>query len=444
MDDYDLVIAGAGAAGLAHAFFRQRAQPTIRVLVADAGPRAGGWVRTVHRDGYTCEAGPQGFRPNADSDALCAALGITANVVPAAAAAKKRWVLLRNRLVPLPGGLRQFLMSPLLSFGDKLRICREPWRQRGADAEESMAGFVARRFGAGTRPLAEALAHGIFAGDADRLEMASMFPQAVALEQQHGSVVRGMLRKKRDPAQPRVRRPVLCSFPGGMSFIVERLARGLGDALRLHTAVSSLRRDGNGWIIGLGDGVKGTVRAREVVLAIPAPAAASLVESFDAALAAELRQIRAASVASVYLGAPRKRYAHPLDGFGCLAPKQPSTLLGVLLCSSVFPNHAPADHALLRVMTGGIDHPAEIERSDDELVRQAVAHVRTLYGLSGEPTFVHVERCRSAIAQFETGHSRRLERIRARLPAHGGLTLLGASYRQIAVVGQWTAEGSHP
>jgi oxygen-dependent protoporphyrinogen oxidase len=444
MDRYDLLIAGAGAAGLAHAFFRRRAKPDLQVLVAEADQRAGGWVRTVARDGYTCEAGPQGFRPNDDTDALCDALGITPDVVPASPAAKKRWVLLDGRMVALPAGPGQFFTSPMMSFFDKLRIFGEPWRKRGTDPEESMAGFLTRRFGPGTRRLAEALAHGIFAGDADKLEMRSMFPTAVALETEHGSIVRGMFKKKRDKSKPRVKRPVLCSFRGGMSSVVDRLVQALGGAVALATPVVSLARDGDGYRVELGGSKPRTVHAREVVLAVPAHVAGKLVAGIDRDLAAELQQIRAANVASVYVGAPKSAFAHPLDGFGCLAPKQPSSLLGVLLCSSVFPTHAPEGHAMLRVMTGGTDHPGEVERSDRELQAQAVDHVRRLFQLQGEPTFLHVERCRSAIAQYEAGHSRRLDRIAARCKALPGLSLLGASYRQIAVVGQWTAVGSRP
>ncbi|MBM4062066.1 MAG: protoporphyrinogen oxidase [Planctomycetes bacterium] len=444
MDDHDLLIAGAGAAGLARAWFRLAAAPSLRLCVAEAAPRAGGWMRSVPRDGYLCEAGPQGFRPNEATDELCAALGVAGDVVPAAAAAQRRWVLLRGRMVALPAGPGQFLASPLLSFGDKLRLFGEPWRRRGDDPEESMADFLVRRFGRGTRPLAEALAHGIFAGDAARLEMASMFPLLTELEQRHGSVVRGLFRRKRDRSKPRVQRPVLCSFRGGMAGLADRFVRELGDRLLLGTPVQSLQKDGDHYVVGFGGARPRSVRAREVALALPSAAAAALVAGFDPALAADLQQIRSASVASVYLGAPRERFAHPLDGFGCLAPKHDSPLLGVLLCSSVFPDHAPRGHALLRVMTGGAEHPREIDRSDAELCAQAAGHARALFGLSGEPTFLHVERCRDAIAQFEKGHRARLERIGARLSHHPGLSLLGACYRQIAVVGQWTAEGSRP
>ncbi|HLQ38880.1 MAG TPA: protoporphyrinogen oxidase, partial [Planctomycetota bacterium] len=236
----DLLVAGAGAAGLAHAFWRQRATPGLRLLVAEAAPRAGGWVHTLQRGGYTCECGPQGFRPNADTDALIDALELADEVLPASPLARRRWLLLDGRLQALPAGLLQFLGSPLLSLRDKLRVCGEPWRRRGSDLEESMAAFVTRRFGPGLRPLAEALAHGVYAGDADQLEMCSMFPQAVALEQQHGSVVRGLWKHQR----PRPRRPALCTFRGGMGRSTAALQQALGPALRLQTRVRALRADG--------------------------------------------------------------------------------------------------------------------------------------------------------------------------------------------------------
>ena len=442
MEHYDLVVAGAGAAGLAHAFHRRRRDPGARVLVAEAQRRAGGFVRTVERDGYVCELGPQGFRPGPEVDALLDALGAAGDVVAAAPAAMKRWVVLHSRLCTLPAGPLQALRSPLLGARAAVSLCGEPWRARGDDPEESLAGFVARRFGARARPLAEALAHGIFAGDADRLEMASMFPRLVELERRHGSVVRGLWRERR--RGPRPRRPALCSLRGGMAALVDRVAARLGGALALGTPVQRVEAAGGGFVVTLGGAAERQIRARELALALPAAAASALLAPLDPVLANELRQVRAASVASVWIGAPRAAFAHRLDGFGCLAPKHGSPLLGVLLCSSVFPHHAPSGQALLRVMTGGSEHPGDVERADGELLTQAVTWLRELFGWRGQPAFVHVERSRDAIPQFEIGHRRRLDRVAAAVARHQGLSLLGASYRQIAVTGQLGEAGSRP
>ncbi|MCC6671851.1 MAG: protoporphyrinogen oxidase [Planctomycetes bacterium] len=439
----DLLVAGAGPAGLAHAFWRRRARPDLRVLVAEAAPRAGGWVRTVMRDGWTCEAGPQGFRPNADSDALLDALELRDEVVPAAAAAKRRWVVQDGRLVALPAGPLQLLTTPLFRFRDLLRLVREPWVPRGGTPDESMSAFLSRRFGPATRPLAEAMAHGIFAGDADRLEMRSMFPMAVECEERHGSVLRGLRRRPRPNPRP-PRRPVLCSLRGGMERSIRALAEALGESVLLGAPVQRVRREGEGYLVDLGGSRPRRFLAREVALAIPAHAAAGVVAGLDATLAEELRGIRAASVVSVYVGAPRDAFAAPLDGFGFLAPKHPSPLLGVLMTGALFPEHAPAGHMLLRAMSGGAEHPDEAERSDAELLGQARHWLGEYLGMRGQPSFVHVERTRNAIAQYESGHAARLARIAARTAALPGLRLLGASYRQVSVVGQWAEQGSHP
>ena len=51
---------------------------------------------------------------------------------------------------------------------------------------------AARRFGKQTAPLVQTVVSGIFAGNADELEMESAFPLMAACEREHGSVFKGM------------------------------------------------------------------------------------------------------------------------------------------------------------------------------------------------------------------------------------------------------------
>lgn len=448
----DLLVAGGGAAGTAYALWQRSAAPGLRVLVAEADTDAGGWIRTERRDGYVCERGPQGFRPTADSDRFVAMLGLDASVVPASAAAKRRWVVRGEHLCELPSGPGGLLTTKVMSFGAKLRALTEPWRRTRGAGDESIAGFVERRLGKGAVPLAEAMAHGIFGGEADRLELGSVFPAAAAMEREHGSLVRGaMARAKQARASrggPRVRRPALCSFAGGMQELVANVRDRLGDALATGTPVVSLRRDGDAFVAELGGARPGRVRARRVELALPAAAAAALVEPLDADLAALLRKIPTASVASTYVGAPRAAFDGDLDGFGFLFPgprhANGGPVLGTIFCSSTFPMHAPDGHALLRVMSGGAAHPGEVDRDDPALVDQAIAILRHFVGLRGDPTFTRVLRARAGIHQYERGHAVLREAIGERLRQQPGLGLRGAAYRQVSVVGQWSEAGSTP
>src|SRR5690606_30010536 len=94
------------------------------------------------------------------------------------------------------------LTTPLLSLRAKLRLLREPFARPAPGpapgSDESLAAFVRRRLG--PEPLARAVdpfVAGIFAGDPERLSVRHAFPRLHALEEAHGSILRGVIRQAR-------------------------------------------------------------------------------------------------------------------------------------------------------------------------------------------------------------------------------------------------------
>ena len=98
----DLLIIGAGPAGLCHAFWRLQQDPDLDVRIVDRAPQPGGWVQTRRTEGYSCETGPQAFRPCDASDTLIKALEMESRVVPCNDAAKLRFIARGGALHPLP------------------------------------------------------------------------------------------------------------------------------------------------------------------------------------------------------------------------------------------------------------------------------------------------------------------------------------------------------
>lgn len=430
----DLLIVGAGPAGLAHAFWRCRANSKLKVTVVEQQPKAGGWVQTHHVEGYTCEIGPQGIRPSDASEALVNALEIQDQVIPASSLAKQRFLARNGKLHPLPNSPISLLTTSIFSLAGKISLCLEPFRKSQELPDETLAQFVARRFGKQAVPLAEALANGVFGGDAHALEMAAAFPEIKAIETKHGSLIRGMLaQRKTKQAQPK--KPVLHSFAGGMHTMIQALCEFLGDRLRLSTSVSGVTRQGNQWIATLDNG--STITTQELVLAVPARVAGALLEPTSLDLAQELKTIPYASVSNIYLGYPRSQAPESLNGFGYLIDRRDtSTMLGAIYCSSVFPTCAPDDHILVRVMAGGTMWPGVNKESDEVLIQQADAMLRSYTGLATPRVFEYVQRAPAAIPQYVHGHRSRVARIRSQATALPNLQLLGNSFDAVSIVGQ--------
>lgn len=443
MTDCDLIIVGGGPAGLAHAFWRLRAQPQLRVHVVEAAAEAGGWLRTTELDGFQLEHGPQGFRPDDATDTFLAAAGLEDEVVACSQSALRRFVIKRGRLHELPSKPRDVLRSRLISMPAKLRLLWETRARSVGEPGESVASFVQRRFGRAAVPVAEAMMHGIFAGDAHALEVASALPTATALEREFGSLLKGMGARAKDrAASGAATRPAVCTFRNGMAGSVEALTGALGDVVRTGARVDRIARTPSGYT-ARGDRVE--LQAPELCVTAPPPQAAHLLRPLDAALGDCLAEIPSVSVVSSYLGFERSAVPEGVEGFGFLAPQgELGSVLGAIYASSVFPHQAPEGHALFRIMSGGHAHPHEVDRSDEQLLQQASDVLRELLGIYLRPSFRYVSRARAAIPQYISGHDARMRSAAASIEQLPGLTLRGAGYRKISIVGQWAEEGSTP
>jgi oxygen-dependent protoporphyrinogen oxidase len=309
----------------------------------------------------------------------------------------------------------------------------EPFRRRGTDPTESLAAFVGRRFGPEAVSLAEALASGVFGGDAHSIEMAAAFPAISRMESEHGGLIRAMWARRK---RPRTRRPALISFEDGMAALAGELARSLGADILFGHDVIGIERIADRWRVRLA-GDRPPVEAGELVLAVPAAIAAGLVRSEDPELASSLSEIQVGSIANVYLGFEGSDVQERLRGFGFLMTRgEASPILGAMYCSSVFPQSATEGRFLVRVMAGGVLHPHVVDWDDDTLVAEALATLRRYTGLNTRPQFQKVIRARNAIPQYVTGHSKRIEAIRACVQRHPDLSLIGNSYDEISVPGQ--------
>ncbi len=451
---------GGGISGLT-AFYalaqaRRDGAPVEEFLI-EACDRAGGLIRTERAGDFVIEAGPDSFlTEKAAGIALAKELGLGDDLVGSCDEQRRTYILHRNRLVPLPAGLKLFvpqrlgpaLTSPLFPFSSCIATLRErflpvPGNEREDD--EAVASFVRRHFGKGTlENIAAPLVAGIYGGDANQLSARSALPGLYGLQKQYGSLRRGVIKTSRN-SEPA--RPLFTTLRGGMEQLVYGLVRsgsaGPGaDRLRFGQRVTEIRPGGKAspplaqvgsgrYIIHCQDGSRFEVDA--VILALPAYECARLLGPVDAGLADALSAIPYAPAATVALAYSGCSPPAP-SGFGFLAPRNSGYRL--LACTFVhhkFPSRAPRGSALFRCFYGGVQDAEAARLDDHDLAALAQRELRGILGITTLPAFSRVDRWPLAMPQYVVGHEERIKKISAAMNKHPGLYLAGNAYSGVGI-----------
>ncbi len=436
VETFDVAVVGAGVSGLAAAYELRRRKRSVIVLERDTRP--GGIILTERVGQFTIDAGPDALlvqKPAAV--ALCNELGLGDRLVPTRLP-RTAFVLRNGALHAIPSAsilgfpteLRPLFNSTLLGLPAKVRLAAELVIPRGPEGgDESIAQFVRRRFGPeAVTYIAEPLLAGIHAGDVERLSMRSLFPRLVEAETQAGSVIRAFRRAPR----PLNSDGVFRSFPNGLVELIDGLMKAAPVAsVRCASNVTRIEQ-GNGFTIHTPAGP--SVRARAIILAIPAFAAAELLRTINADLSAACESIRYLSTATVVFGFPRTAVRHNLQGTGFVVPRTEGlSITAGAWISSKWPQRAPEGHALLRAFLGGARDPDVLSRSDVELAGAALNDLTNILGIHGLPSLTRVYRWNRSSPQQEVGHGELMRRIDAQLASHPGLFVSAAGFRGVGI-----------
>uniref|UniRef100_A0A8C8SQY6 Protoporphyrinogen oxidase n=1 Tax=Pelusios castaneus TaxID=367368 RepID=A0A8C8SQY6_9SAUR len=453
-----VAVLGGGISGLTACYYLARIPNAPKIILLEGSGRLGGWLHSTRtEDGAIFEHGPRGSRPagavGKNTLLMVSELGLEADVLPVPGdhpASKNRYLYVSGSLHRLPSGIGGVLRTvppftrPLLWSG-----LRELAAPRGTQPDETIHGFVSRRFGKELADIAiDSLCRGVFAGDCRALSVRSCFPVLFEAERRRRSVILGMAlgRGKGPPLDSALSRRACderwsqWSLRGGMETLPEALQdflRQRGVEVHCHARLQHLERTAAGrWQIALEDG---SVSADHVISALPARALAVLLPGWAEPLAQELRGIEAVAVGVVnlqYDGATL-----PIMGFGHLVPSfEDSSLLGIVYDSVAFPeqNGTGGPSVRLTVMLGGawfvqgFGDPAAVPQA--VLLSRAKEAVRMHLGLSAEPSRTIVKVLKACIPQYTLGHWRRIETISHYLEQEGlPLSLVGASYKGVSV-----------
>lgn len=433
MQIFDYIIAGAGLTGLTTAYALRKQGK--KVLLLEATARTGGQIRTYAEKGYLFESGPNtGVLANAEVVDLFASLEQETGeklLEIANPEAKQRWIWKQGRWETLPHGGKSGLRTPLIALSDKFRLLLEPWRKRGRNPNESIAETTRRRLGRSyVDYFVDPFISGIYAGDAERIVTRFALPKLYALEQNHGSFIRGAIAKKRrgkTAEEAKATREVF-SARGGMEAVVRALTKALGAVVQLSCQHLQARPCAGEWeVCFVQAGEEKTVRGKRFVTTTPAYALPELLPFLSAEELAPLTALRYAPVVQVAVGMLTHSWQN-FGAFGGLVPsKEKEQILGVLFPSSCYAGRASEGRALCSFFLGGVKHPEMVELSD-EGIRAIVTDA--LHRMLDFPVGQEMELCQifrhfRAIPQYEADSEERLLQVLALEEKYPGLTIAG-------------------
>ncbi|MFQ5480150.1 MAG: protoporphyrinogen oxidase [Thermodesulfobacteriota bacterium] len=454
-----VVIIGGGIAGLATAYSlcqEKTPEQELEIVILEAAERAGGHIQTETEDGFIVEGGPDCFiseKPWAIG--LCRKLGLNEKLLPTNDRLRKTFVLSRGKLHELPEGvilmiptkIMPLALSTLISTKGKLRMLLEIFIPKKKDnSDESLGDFVRRRLGAEVLDkIAEPLVAGIHAADPDTMSVRSSFPKFVQLEEEYGSLIRGMVSKmahfKKSAAAGKntgggKKMTMFVTLRDGMQDLIETLIRDItkkGVKIRTNTAVKGLEKTKNSRLrLTLNEGRN--ILADAVVIAAPAHAASVLVHNLDKELSGQLGEITFTSTATVTMAFKKKDLSKPLTGFGFVVPRSEKRGIMASTWSSVkFDGRAPEDSVLIRCFVGGAKSGHLLDLDDTEMTEMVRGELKDILGITAPPLFTRIFRWMKAMPQYTIGHQERVQRIEESTARHPGLFLTGSSYHGIGI-----------
>ncbi len=439
-----LAVVGAGVSGLAAARELVRASgeagAPAQVTVFESEERVGGRVLSAEVRGQRVDLGAESMlvRDPSTIDTL-RSLGLDGELVRPGTTSASIWS--GRRLVPIPKGTSlgvplhplQLEVIRLLGPLGSLRAFLEPWLLGPTVTPDDPLGpFLVGRLGkVAVRRLVDPLLGGVYAGPAELLSAGAVAPHLLAALGRDRSLLRGL---RRQPPAPPGAATGFISLRSGLQTLAEKLAEGLEpSALRLRTPVS-----------GAWPGPWGKVRVEAsqgsgefdgLVVAVPAPAAAQLLQGLAPELARELRRQRYSNVATITLAYPESALSRRPPGSGFLVPRFPGRV--VTACTFMdqkWPHLRRPGILLLRASAGGHGDDWPLEVDDATLVTSVHTHLRRHLGLRQVPLEARVQRWAPALPQYRAGHLAWRDSVEAQVATlPHPVVLAGAAYRGVGL-----------
>lgn len=440
-----ILIVGGGITGLTAAFYLQKeiqaSQLPYEVKLVEASHRVGGKVKTYKRDGFVIEQGPDSFlERKKPAVKLVENLGIQDQLVRNGTG--QSYILVDHKLHKMPKGSfmgipmqkRQFLFSGIASWKGKARAGLDLALPKGkVQHDQSLGRFLRHRFGDElVENLMEPLLSGIYAGDIDDMSLMATFPNFYQLEQEYGSLIKGLQETRPKPAKKKKpKKGMFLSFSGGLETLIDALREQLGDMIQLNATVDHIEKKDHGYHVLLDNG--DVYKADVVIMATPHYSVPKIFSQYD--FFKTFNEIPATSVANVAMAFDQSAIKKDIDGTGFVVSRNSD--FRITACTwthKKWPTTTPDGKVLLRCYVGRPNDQSVVDVSDDEMVDIVLHDLNQTMNITQQPIFSVISRWKNAMPQYTVGHKERIAQVRQEVANQlPGVFLTGSSYEGIGL-----------
>ena len=235
-----ILILGGGISGLSLAYFLSKRSDCFDIHLLEKNHRLGGWIDSDRSTGFFFEKGPRIFRGSTSRAflSLVNEIGLEKEMIHSSPQAKGRYLWKNGKLRRLP----------MLSGGLIAGVIKELFTKPSPADDESVWDFACRRFNPTiASDVFDPMVTGIFGGSSHDISVKLAFPKLLALEKEHGSVIKGFFKT------PKFKGPALFSFQRGVKSLVQKLEEVTPAMIHYGEEVVTILQKDQGFVVQTGN-----------------------------------------------------------------------------------------------------------------------------------------------------------------------------------------------
>ncbi len=396
----DIAILGAGITGLSLAHFLKKSGKNFFVLEKEA--YAGGKIKTIEKDDYICECGPNTVQLQEEAlYEIIEDLGLNDSIIYAnKSLSNSRYVNTENGLFKLPGSSISLFRNSLLDSESKWKILKDlfsgtSYAKEGITVED----FFISKFGVTlTKNIIDPFVTGIYAGDISKMSFRYAFPKLYQADLEKGSLIRGLMGSRKS----RPKNKGIFSFRNGLSELPKCIETEVQNELYLSSEIRKIEKlkNGNYKITYHFNSVE---KELEAVQIFDTRSLNSVENSLN--LEKYFSKVEYVPVISLHLGFKNEYLTNVPNGFGVLNSRASNKkYLGCIFNSDIFPHTAPSEHKLYTLLIGGARNPDYARNFNEGKMKEVIEDFCTTMKIDTDPEFIHYYSWPAAIPQYNIGH----------------------------------------